>query len=330
MKYRKLGTTEIEVSTVCLGCWSLIGDDTWGDQAESDSVAAIHSALDAGVNFFDTAEGYGRGESERLLGKVLSDRRKDVIIATKVSRRNLAPDALKDACEGSLRRLGTDVIDLYQVHWPRPDVPLAETLGAMEELKAAGKVRAIGVSNFGKSYLTELLEVGHVESNQLCYSLLWRAIEHEVQPICVESGIGMLCYSPLAQGLLTGKFASADDVPETRARTRLFSKSRPHARHDAPGCEDAVFAAIAELRSVCESIGKPMGQLALAWLLAQEGVTSVIVGARNPQQAAQNAGAAEVELCAEALRQLSRATEPVKQHIGVNADMWQSDSRMER
>ena len=330
MKYRKLGRTDMEVSAVCMGCWSLIGDDTWGEQAESDSVAAIHAALDAGVNFFDTAEGYGRGESEKLLGKGLGNRRKDVIIATKVSARTYDRDTVREHCERSLERLGTDHLDLYQIHWPRKQMDMAEALGAMQELKAAGKVRAVGVSNFGPSFLTESLEVERVETNQLCYSLLWRAIEQEVQPICTENDIGILCYSPLCQGLLTGKFRAADDVPEGRARTRLFSKDRPNARHGEAGCEDAVFAALAEIRRICESIGKPMAHVALAWLLAQDAVTSVIAGARNADQATQNAAAAELELCPEVLRKLSQATDAVKEHIGINADMWQSDSRMER
>jgi len=330
MRYRKLGRTDMQVSAVCMGCWSLIGDDTWGEQAESDSVAAIHAALDAGVNFFDTAEGYGRGESERLLGKVLGPRRQDVIIATKVSARSYDRDTVREHCEGSLKRLRTDVIDLYQIHWPRKDMDMTEALDAMQELKASGKIRAVGVSNFGHSFLTESLGAGRVETNQLCYSLLWRAIEHEVQPICAKNDIGILCYSPLCQGLLTGKFPSAGDVPEGRARTRLFSSDRPNARHGEAGCEDAVFAALAEIRDICESLGKPMAHVALAWLLAQDAVTSVIAGARNVAQAAQNAAAADLVLSDDVRQKLSLVTEAVKNHIGTNADMWQSDSRMER
>ena len=160
--------------------------------------------------------------------------------------------------------------------------------------------------------------------------MLWRAIENEVQPICVENDIGIICYSPLCQGLLTGKFASVDDVPEGRARTRLCSKDRPNARHEEAGCEAAVFRALDEIRAICESIGEPMGKVALAWLLAQDAVTSVIAGARNAEQATQNAQAAEVDLTEDVIEKLAQATEPVKRHIGTNADMWQTDSRMER
>ena len=330
MEYRKLGRTDIEVSTICLGCWALIGGHTWGPQDRDESAATIRAAFDAGITFFDTAPAYGDGESEALLGKALADVRKDAVIATKVSGSQLAPEDVARSCDRSLRLLGTDVIDLLQVHWPRADIPLADTLGAMQRLQEAGKVRAIGVSNFGTSYLGEAAELARIETNQLCYSLLWRAIEHEIQPLCTAGEIGILCYSPLCQGLLTGKFATVDDVPEGRARSRLFSKDRPQARHAEPGCEAEVFAAVDETRRIAEGLSLPMAHVALAWLLARDAVTSVIAGARNPEQARQNARAGEVKLPASTIEELAAATDEVKAHIGPNADMWQTDSRMER
>ena len=181
MKYKTLGQTDIEVSVICQGCWSIVTHDTtWGPQDIRDSIEAVQASLDAGVNFFDTAEGYGGGESEQILGKALGTHRKDVVIASKVSVRHLEPATLKQHCETSLQNLGSDYIDLYQLHWPSAEVPLADTLGAMAELQQAGKVRAVGVSNFGVSYLSELLQIGRVESNQLACSLLWRPIECEV------------------------------------------------------------------------------------------------------------------------------------------------------
>lgn len=330
MNYRRLGRTEVQVSVVGLGCWALIGGDTWGHQDREDSRRTIEAALDAGINFFDTAENYGAGESEELLGNVLAARRDEVVIATKVSRRHLAFDEMRAACENSLRRLKTDHIDLYQVHWPNPDVPLADTLAALEALKETGKVRAVGVSNFGASYLAEAVQAGRVESNQVAYSLLFRAIEHEVQPMCAEHGISILPYSPLAQGLLTGKFRTIDDVPEERARTRLFSRDRPNARHDEPGCEPALFAALDRIRQICEELGRPMNQVALGWLLAQDAVTSVIAGARRPDQAAENARAADVQLPAHVIEDLYLATAPVKAALGTNIDPWQTNSRADR
>ncbi|MBN1673571.1 MAG: aldo/keto reductase [Kiritimatiellae bacterium] len=327
MQYRKLGKTDMDVSAVCLGCWALIGGFNWGPQDERDSVAAIKAALELGITFLDTAPMYGNGASEELLGKVLGADRDRVTIATKVGSADLAPDALMRSCEDSLRRLKTDRIDLLQVHWPSRAVPFEDTLRALQALRAAGKVRAVGVSNFGTRDLSAMLAVGRVETNQLAYSLLWRAIEFEVQPLCVEHAVGILCYSSLAQGLLTGKFNSAEDVPADRARTRLFSKERPSARHDEPGCEAATFAAIDRIRAVCAQLGQPMSAVALAWLLARPAVTSVIAGARNAEQVRQNAEAAQLELPAELVAELDAATDPVKTHIGANADMWQSGAK---
>ena len=330
MRYRKLGKTNIEVSTVCMGCWAIVGDFTWGPQDTGDAVAAIRASLDAGVNFFDTAEGYGSGESEKILGEALADVRKDVVIATKVSGRHLAGGQVSKACEDSLQRLKTDYIDLYQIHWPRRSVPLSETFEAMEKLRSDGKIRCIGLSNFGVSYLRALDGIWRTESNQLCYSLLWRPVEHEVQPLCVAQEMSIICYSPLCQGLLTGKFATADDFPETRARMRLFSPDRPHCRHDEAGCEAELFEAIGEIKRICESAGISMTHASLAWLLAQPGVASVIAGARNAAQASQNAKAADLELPDGVADQLAAATEKVKAYAGTNCDLWQSESRMER
>jgi aryl-alcohol dehydrogenase-like predicted oxidoreductase len=200
----------------------------------------------------------------------------------------------------------------------------------MVRLKEAGKIRAIGVSNFAPGYLDEQIALGRVETIQLCYSLLFRAVEHKILPLCREQEIGILCYSPLCQGLLTGKFASPDDVPAGRARSRLFAKDRPEARHDEPGCEAEAFDAVAEVRRIAKSIGRPMGHVALAWLLAQPGVTSAIAGARNGEQARDNALAAELDLTDDAIAELAAATEKVKQLIGPNADMWQTKSRLEK
>jgi len=328
VKYCKLGQTDISVSVVAMGCWALAGDQTWGPQVEADSKATIRAALDAGVNFFDTAEGYGDGASEVVLGRALAGRRHEAVIATKVSRAHLSGDEVQQACENSLRRLQTDYIDLYQIHWPSRTVPLDETIEALEKLRQQGKVRAIGVCNFGVQDLSRLLKAGWAETNQLPYSLLWRAIEHEIRQKCVDEGIGILCYSPLAQGLLTGKFSSLDEIPDGRARTRLFSSDRSQARHGEGGCESEAFTAIEQIRRICDKIGQPMAKVALAWLLHQPGVTSVIAGARRPDQITQTARAAGLELSPETIAALAEATEGVKQKMGPNPDLWQSESRL--
>jgi aryl-alcohol dehydrogenase-like predicted oxidoreductase len=322
MEYRKLGRTDIEVSVVAMGCWAIAGGWTWGPQDEADSIATIHAALDAGVNFFDTAEGYGRGYSEEVLGRALKGRRHEAVIATKVSKGHLAPDDVIEACEGSLRRLQTDVIDLYQIHWPSRELPISETFPALEKLREQGKVRAIGVSNFAIGDLTDLLAIGHCQTDQLPYSLLWRAIEYEILPKCVEEDIGILCYSPLMQGLLTGKYGSPDDVPEGRARSRHFSKDRPRVRHGEPGCEAETFAAIERVRQIGESVGESMAQVSLAWLLAQPGVNAVLAGARKPHQIEETAQAAALTLAPETIEALAESTEEVKQLLGTSPDIW--------
>jgi aryl-alcohol dehydrogenase-like predicted oxidoreductase len=322
MQYRTLGQTDLQVSVVAMGCWAIVGGFNWGPQDESDSLATIRAALDAGINFFDTAEMYGDGYSEELLAKVLPSRRAEVIIASKVSQQNLAAGQVQAACERSLRRLQTDYIDLYQIHWPNRDVPFEETLRALEDLRAAGKIRYIGVSNFGRQDMPAMLRAGRYESNQVPYNLLWRAIEFDIQPQCVEHRISILPYSPLMQGLLTGKFRSADEVPADRARTRHFSSVREFVRHGGPGCEPETFATIAAIQQICDDLNQPMAEVALAWLLAQPAVTSVIAGARTPQQMLTNARAAALTLSAETVRRLTAATDALKQQLGPDPDMW--------
>ena len=328
MEHRELGNTGIAVSSVCAGCMMLAGGEFWGSQEEADAIEAIHASFDAGINFFDTAEAYEDGYSEQLVGKALSDRRDKVIIGSKVRADNLKPEDVRRSCEATLKRLATDYVDLYQIHWPNWQIPLEETIGALEALKSEGKIRAYGVSNFGKQDLTEALGKGEIVSGQLPYSLLWRAVEFDVQPVCVERNISILCYCPMAQGLLTGKFATPDDVPVGRARFRVFSKDRQMARHTEPGCEAEAFEAIAEIRKIAEGLGRPMAEVALAWVLAQPRVTAVIAGCRNRRQAEANAHAADLKLPDDAIQQLTQATELVKQKIGRNIDMWQTDSRI--
>jgi len=325
MKCRKLGRTGIDVSVVCLGCMRLIGPD----QEEEHSIATIHASLDAGVNFFDTARGYQDGENERLLGRVLAPVRDEVVIATKLN--DLDPDAIYVQCEESLQRLQTEYIDLYQIHWPVAGADLGAALQALDDLQQQGKIRAIGVSNFGVSYMQDLLaQPVRVEANQLNYGLIWRPIEQEVQPVCIENDWSILAYSPLNIGLLTGKFQSADELPQERAQPRLFSSSRPGARHTEPGCERELFECLAQIGEIAESVGQPMASVGCAWVLAQEGVASIITGARTPAQASENAGVADLALSSTVLDRLASVSEPIKEYAGLNCDQWSSVSRMEK
>lgn len=326
VKYRSLGNTDIKVSVVGLGCWPFAGGvegpgrSEWGVQDERDSINTVAAALDAGVNLFDTAEAYGC--SEEVLGKALVGHRDKAIIATKVSPDHLAAQEVPKACERSLRRLRTDYIDLYQIHWPNGSVPIGETMAALETLREQGKIRAIGVCNKGVKDLTELLEVGRCETDQISYSLIWRVAEKEIQPFCEEKGIGIICWGPLVEGLLTGKFKSPADFPDSRARTRHFSKNRSETFHGENGQEEETFAAIDRIRHVAEELGRPMAAVSISWLLHRPGVTSVLAGSRRPEQILQNAQAAELSMTDETIQELAGATDELKRRFGTNQCMY--------
>ena len=326
MKYTKLGKTDINVSVMALGSWPFSGVETWGDQDDADSIETVHAALDSGIIFFDTAAAYGR--SEEVLGRALKGRRDEAVIATKLGGSQLVGDNLVRACERSLQNLQTDWIDLYQIHWPNWKVPISETMEALERLKEQGKVRAIGVCNFAEKDLTDLLAIGHIETNQWSFSLMWRCVEREVQPICLENGIGIICYSPLYQGLLTGRYASANEVPDGLSRTRLYNSGRPNAEHSDTGAEEEAFAALGQIRSIAERLGEPMANVSPAWVLQQPGVTAMLVGARNPDELKRNLPTVDLVLSKEVIQELNDATEDVKAKIGANGDMWFSESRM--
>lgn len=328
MIYRTLGRTGIRISPIALGCMSLCSGPTYDDIPQQQAIDTVHAAIDAGINFFDTAPMYGEGESERRLGLALAGRRDKFVIADKIHSPTLSAQEVQAECEKSLRLLQTDYIDLYQIHWPRRVVPLEETLGAMEKLVAAGKVRALGVCNFGPKDLSEALEKHVIHTDQVCYNLLYRAVEFELRDFCLKRGVGILCYSPMAQGLLTGRFTSAEQVPPLRARTRHFARTRPHARHQEDGCEQETFAAIRRIQQICQHIGQEMSQVAIAWLLHQKGVQCVLAGASRPEQIRRNAAAAEITLSAEVLAELDKATQQVKTRLGPNLDAWQTDSRV--
>jgi aryl-alcohol dehydrogenase-like predicted oxidoreductase len=328
MQYQMLGQSGLRVSTYALGCWPFAGGSVWGEQDDATSIATVHAALDAGINFFDTAEAYEAGTSERVLGQALLGRRDQAIIATKVAANHLTAEEVIAACERSLHHLQTDYIDLYLIHWPNWQVPLSETVGALEKLKEQGKIRAIGVCNFGVQDTTEILQHYPIATNQLPYSLLWRVIEREILPVCLSNDIGLMCYSPLAQGLLTGRYTSAEEVPPGLARTRYYASHRADGRHGEAGCEKEVFAALAKIKEIADGLGQSMAAVSLAWLRQQKGVATILIGARTPEELAWNLPSLELRLSDDVINALAAATEPVKQKLGSNPDMWFVPSRM--
>jgi len=324
MEYIKLGG--LGASRVCMGCWNIVGDATWGPQDEKESIETIKTALDNGVNFFDTAEAYGNGYSEELLGKTLSGLRDRVVIATKTAR--LSPDEITKRCEESLKRLKTDYVDLYYLHWPDWNIPLEETVNAVKKLEKAGKIRMCAVSNFGRRDLNDILKYYEVKINQVAYNLLFRAVEFEILPECIKNSVGIACYSSIAEGLLTGKFSSPDEVPEGRARTRHFSMSRPQTGHNEEGVEELTFNAIKEIGEIADELSVSMAEISLAWLLARKGVSFVIAGARKPSQIIQNSKAGNLKLPKDVVSRLDKVTEKLKSSLGSNPDMWKSIPRI--
>ena len=297
METRRIGS--LEVSLVGLGC------NNFGWRIDADaSAATVNAALDAGINFFDTADIYGAGASEEFLGLALGPRREHVLIATKFGmkmdeqRHGARPEYVRQAAEDSLRRLGTDRIDLYQLHQPDAEVPIAETLGALDDLVRAGKVREIGCSNFSRDQLgaaDAAVREGAARfvSIQNQYSLVHREPEAEIIPECVRSGIAFLPYFPLASGLLTGKYRRGQALPEgSRARDGWGPKV----------FTDENLALVESLSEFAAGRGHTMLELAVSWLAAQPAVASVIAGAKSPQQVKANASAAGWRLNAEDLQ----------------------------
>ena len=329
MLYKTLGNTEIEVSEFALGCWPFAGGRVWGVQDDSLSIQTVHAALDSGINFFDTAEGYDDdSHSEEVLGRALLGKRSQSVIATKISPPHLIPDLIEKTCNESLQRLRTDYIDLYQIHWPNHSVSVEDSLAVLLRLRDVGKIRAIGVCNFGIQDLSDALNTTEIVTNQLPYNLLWRPIEHEILPKCLEHNVGLICYSPLAQGLLTGRYSSPDDVPDGLSRSRLFNGNRPLATHGEEGIEAETFDAISELISLADEMGEHPAKISLAWVRSRPGITALLVGARSPQELDLNIPAFEYSLPASKVDQLSSVTDVVKHKLGSSADMWNADNRM--
>lgn len=313
----------MQIPKLSLGTWSFSGAKIWGSNQEQDSIDTIHAALDAGVTLLDTAEKYGDGKSEEVLGKAVKDRRGKALLATKVYTDCLHYDDVIAHCEASLKRMGTDYIDIYQIHWPSREIPHEETFRAFEKLKQDGKVRAIGVCNYGQGALDEIKDYG-VVTNQLPYSLIWRPIEKGIVQKSVENGIAVWAYCPLAQGLLTGKFRSIDDVPMGRRETRFYSGKWEQGRHNDVGFEKEIFTFLDVLADVCEETGFAMSTLALAFLKKAKGMGSVLMGARNAVQLEQNLAAFNTEVPDDVVQQITDLSEGLKAAMGDNADLWEN------
>jgi len=323
-----------------MGCWSFGGGDYWGAQSQSEVDAVVRHAVEHGCNFFDTAEAYNGGASEQALGAALRGIPRDqVIVCTKISPSHTAPDTLVQHCEASLRRLQTDHIDLYMVHWPItahsirhftaaatavPEVPAA--FATLMQLQRAGKLRHLGVSNFGRAQLTEALATGAaIVVNELPYSLLTRAIEHDILPFCREQGVGVLAYMALLQGVLSDRYAQLADLPEWRRRTRHFdSRATPLSRHGLPGVEAETTTALAAIRAVALREGLATADLALKWACAGDGITSSLCGSRNVAALEANLKAAAEPLPPAIIAELNGLTQPLLDAMGPSFDYYEN------
>lgn len=321
-QHRTIGRSAVGAPAVALGTWA-IGGWMWGGTNEEQSIAAIRAAVDAGTTLIDTAPAYGQGLAEELVGKAIKGRRGEVVIATKCGlvwhtdkgrhffdydgkpvHRYLGRDAIFYEVEQSLRRLGTDYIDHYITHWQDPTTPIAETMGALEDLKRQGKIRSIGASNVSQDELKAYIAAGSIDAIQEEYSMAKRGLEATLLPLCIEHGVSVLSYSSLSRGLLTGKVG-----PD-----RQFSGD--DQRRNDPHFSAANRAKVALLMEAIEPIaarhGATLSQLVIAWTIRQPGITFALCGARNAGQARENAAAAQIELEAGEVRAIDDA---VKRHL---------------
>ena len=289
MKFRKLGQSDLNCSVIGLGTWGMAGS-FWGKGDDDQSIATIRAGLEAGINLIDTAPVYGDGHSEEVVGKALEGlKREDIVLATKCGRFTCETEKIRQELETSLKRLKTDYIDLYQVHWPDDKVPFEETFGELENMRKQGKIRYIGVSNFSVEQTEEASKYCQIVSTQPQYSLLVRDIEKDILPYCVEKNIGILSYGSIGAGALTGKFKEKPVFKEDDERASFYTFFQ---EQNWPKTKQMIDT----LEEIASSHGKPTVHAAINWGLKQKGISVALVGARTPEQVRMNAQAADWEL----------------------------------
>jgi myo-inositol catabolism protein IolS len=340
MELRECGRSGLRLPLLGLGCWAFGGGEYWGPHEQSDADAVVRRALELGVTYFDTAEVYNEGRSEASLGRALRGLpRHRVVIGTKVSPAHVQPDVLPRRCEASLRRLGTDYVDLYMVHWPITlrsirhfDAQIGvcpaveDAFATLLRLREQGKVRHVGVSNFARNRLEEALRLcPDLAANELPYNLLSRAIEWEALPACRERGVGAIGYMALLQGVLTDLYPTLDEIPAWQRRTRHFdARKTPAARHGLAGEEQATRQALSGLRAVCRDTGQALPGLALRWAVANPHVACNLVGSRSVPKLEANVRAVERPLPAEVVARVNGITDPLKERLGRSFDYYES------
>jgi len=341
MKKRVCANSGLELSVLGTGCWAFGGGEYWGDQNQKDVNSVVHASVDMGINYFDTAEAYNEGRSESSLGDAIQGISRDrILIGTKVSPSNCYKETLIEHCTASLKRLKTDYIDVYMVHWPihphsirhfTDDVNIInnppgieEALETLQELKRQGKIRYAGVSNFSNNRLRDL-PLSEIAVNELPYNLLCRAVEYDTLPLCKEKGIGVIGYMALLQGILADIYPSLTDVPVWQRRTRHFNcKSTKECRHGEEGAEEETNAALTGIRRLCKESGFTMPEIAIKWILENPAITCTLVGSRNVSELEANVKSANKPLSKEIKAELDRVTRPVMEKLGNHFDYYES------
>jgi myo-inositol catabolism protein IolS len=346
MEYRKAGDTDLTLPALGLGCWSFGGGDYWGDSHPEQEKKLARTAVDLGVTYFDTAELYYGGKSETALGHALKGIPRDrIVIGSKVLPSNTGKERTIRHCEASLRRIGTDYLDLYMVHWPinersirtftddparLADPPDVEgTIAGLLKLRDDGKIRHIGVSNFSIGWLEAFERLGvRAAVNQVAYNALSRAAEYELIPYCKSKGTGIIGYSVLMQGILTGKYATLDEIPSHYCRTRHFHRDRsPDTRHGETGCEPLLASTLDQLRALSGELGTDLADLCLKWAISRKEVTCVLAGTRDPKKLAGNVRRIQEPLSRDIHDRINEISRPLMDAMGPSLDLFESASR---
>ena len=341
MEKRICENSGLKLSVIGTGCWAFGGGEYWGEQNQNDVNEVVHASVDLGINYFDTAEVYNEGRSEISLGKAIKGIPRDkIVIGTKVSPSNCYKEVMIEHCNESLKRLETDYIDLYMIHWPihahsirhftsdqqiiENPPQIEEAWETMELLKKQGKIRHAGVSNFSFSRLKDL-PLNEVAVNELPYNLLCRAIEYDTLSVCEKNGIGVIGYMALLQGILADIYPTLDDVPVWRRRTRHFnSKSNSECRHGEAGAEVETTAALEGIRHISRETGLSMSELSIKWILENSAINCTIVGSRNLKQFSENVKAAGNSLAKDVKEELDNITLPLMEKLGNHFDYYES------
>jgi myo-inositol catabolism protein IolS len=336
MKFRKLGNSGLKMSVIGMGCWSFGGGAYWGDRSQKETNEIVNAALDAGINYFDTAEMYNNGASENSLGIALKGRRKEAIIGTKVSPSNCQPQILREHLDASLKRLQTNYVDIYMLHWPiephsiehftkdttviAQPPSVIEAFATLQQLQKEGKIRFIGLSNHGVQQMQEIIDTKTaVVVNEMPYNLFCRAIETKIISYCTAHSIGIIGYMALLQGILGGDYTKVEDVPPPQAHSRHFKQSRgkEYSRHNEEGTEEEMFSVLDRMREIAKQEDVSVAQLAIAWVLANNGVASNLVGSRNLQQLQNNLETVNYKLPTKIRTELDQMTLPILNKLGL-------------